>query len=98
MSELEELKADVVALRTEVEQWKAHVVEIMGVASRAQGLVEGVAEIQKVLNTSFERRLLALETRGRKQAASPPTYPVGMPVNPANPLYPVYTTTTVNVT
>jgi hypothetical protein len=62
MSETEELRAEIAALRGELEQWKARVVEIMGVASRAQGLVEGVADMQKIINASNERRLIALES------------------------------------
>ena len=63
MSGIEELRTEIAALRGELEQWKARVVEIMGVASRAQGLAEGVADMQKVINASNDRRLVALESR-----------------------------------
>jgi hypothetical protein len=63
MSEVEGLKAEIAALRGEVEQWKSRVVEIMGVASRAQGFTEGVAGTQKIINESYERRLAALESK-----------------------------------
>ena len=61
MSGIEELRTEIAALRGELEQWKARVVEIMGVASRAQGLAEGVADMQKIINASHDRRLIALE-------------------------------------
>ena len=63
MSGIDELRTEIAALRGELEQWKARVVEIMGVASRAQGLAEGVADMQKVINASNDRRLVALESR-----------------------------------
>ena len=63
MSGIEELRTEIAALRGELEQWKARVVEIMGVASRAQGLAEGVADMQKIINASHDRRLMALESR-----------------------------------
>ena len=57
----DDLKGELILLRGEIEMWKAHVVEIMGIANRAQGFGEGVAGTQKILNDSFDRRLSALE-------------------------------------
>jgi|WetSurMetagenome_2_1015567.scaffolds.fasta_scaffold02463_14 hypothetical protein len=67
-AEVAELQQQVVALRAEVMEWKTRVVELMGVASRAHGFAEGVAQTQQQLNASIDRRVSALECRQLPQA------------------------------
>ena len=70
MSEIEELRKEVAALRTELEHWQTIVVCQEGKTGRALGLAEGAAEMQGLLNRSFEARIAALEQSKSRSAIS----------------------------
>lgn len=68
MSEIEELRKEIVALRDELEKWQAIVVSQEGKIGRALGVAEGAAETQGLLNKSFDARIWSLEMRTHIQS------------------------------
>lgn len=68
MSEIEELRKEVDAMRAEVTEWKAIAISQLSTASRARGFAEGVAEIVKLRLDWLEQRVLALELKQFPQA------------------------------
>jgi hypothetical protein len=94
MTEFDELKAEVSALRAEVEKWKAITIDVLGKASRAQGFAEGIGEGANMQIRFLTDRVSALEKHRFVPFVQPLSDPTITPVNPHNPLYPVYRTST----
>jgi hypothetical protein len=63
MTDFDDLKAEVAALRAEVEKWKTITIEVLGKASRAQGFAEGVGEGANMSIRFLTDRIAALENR-----------------------------------
>lgn len=63
MTEFDELKAEVVALRAEVDKWKAITIDVLGKASRAQGFAEGVSEGANMQIKFLTSRIDTIENR-----------------------------------
>jgi ubiquinone biosynthesis protein UbiJ len=61
MTEFDELKAEVAALRAEVDKWKAITIDVLGKASRAQGFAEGVGEGARMQLDALNGRVTMLE-------------------------------------
>jgi hypothetical protein len=89
MSEIDELRQEMAALRAELAEWKAIVVGQEGKIGRALGVAEGVGETQGLLNKGFDARLSCLEGKvmpqpiplGTVQVVVPEIKYAGWPVN-----------------
>ena len=71
MSEIEELREEIAALRAEFERWRTHMLRTTSAANRALGYSHGIGEGAKIRLDAVDGRLAAIEARVWKTPRSP---------------------------